>query len=209
MRRRTAGDRPESKGGPVVVGVADHNGWAILVSAAAVSGRPTVIDRRRVRLIETGLPNQPYEHETRALREDEAEQLLRTVKRSIAECTALALDRLSADLRPEYRVSGIAIRHPPLDAIPATVGEVHRSYHVLCRADAMMYHAAITAAVRQRGWQLAFHHRGEELVMAAEALQASPADIERMLTDLRKTLKPPWTAEHRLAFAAAIGRLFR
>ena len=206
MASRIAANR-KSKGRPVVVGVADHSGWAIFVSVAVVSGRPTVLDRRRVSLIEKALPNQPYEHETRALREDEAEQLLRSVKRSIEVCTALALDRLSADLLPEYRVSGIAIRHAPLDAMPATIGEVHRSYHVLCRADAMMYHAAICAAVRQRGWQLAFHHRGEELTMAAQALQMTPHDVERFVTDLRATLKPPWTVEHRHAFAAAIGRL--
>ena len=204
-----AADRKGTNGRPVVVGVADHNGWAIFVSAALVSGQPTVIDRRRVSLIEKALPNQPYEHDTRVLREDEAEHLLRSVKRSIEVCTALALDRLSADLQPEYCVSGVAIRHPPLDAMPATVGEVHRSYHVLCRADAMMYHAAITAAVRQRAWQLSFHHRGEELAMAARALQMTPPDVERFIADLRATLKPPWTAEHRHAFAAAIGCLFR
>jgi hypothetical protein len=42
---------------------------------------------------------------------------------------------------------------------------------------------------------------------AAEALQASTREVERFMNDLRQTLQPPWTAEHRNAFAAAIGRL--
>jgi hypothetical protein len=187
--------------------VADHNGWAILVSAAAVSGEPTVVDRRRVSLIEKGVPNQPYHHETLALSDAEAEQLLHKVKRSIAACTALAFDRLSADLWPRYRVSSITIRQPPLAHLPATVGEVHRSYHTLCRADGMLYHSAICTAARQRAWTLAFHRRAEELAKAADALKVSTPEVERFMNDLGQTLKSTWTAEHRNAFAAAIDRL--
>jgi hypothetical protein len=196
---------PESL--PVVVGVADHSGWAILVSAAALNGEPMVVDRRRVRLIEQGVPTQPYEHDTLAMRDTEAEQLLRRVRRSIALCTAQTLDHLSADLWPRYRVSCLTIRQPTLAQLPATVGEAHQSYHARCRADGMLYHSAICEAARQRDWKLEFHRRGEELAQAAKALKTSPNDVERFLNDLKQTLKAPWTAEHRNAFAAAIGRL--
>ena len=206
MISRTAGNRKPA-GQPAVVGVADHNGWAILVSAAAVDGEPTVVDRRRVRLVEQGVPNQPYHHETLALSDADAEQLLRTVKSSISACTAQAFDQLSADLSPRYRVSSIAIRQPPLALLPSTVGEVHRSYHTLCRADGMLYHLAVCAAARQRDWEVVLHRRGEEVATAAGALQRGTDEVERFLDDLRQTLKPPWTAEYRNAFAAAIGRL--
>lgn len=62
---------------PVAVGVAEHAGWAHLVSVAAADGMPAVVDRRRVKLIEAGVPTQPYHHETLALPDDESEQLLR------------------------------------------------------------------------------------------------------------------------------------
>jgi len=100
-----------------------------------------------------------------------------------------------------------AIRQPPLEHLPATVAEVHRSYYATCRADGMLYHLAICAAARQRDWTLALHRRGEEVAKAAEALQTSADEVERFLNDLRQTLKPPWTAEHRHACAAAIGVL--
>jgi hypothetical protein len=192
-----------------VVGVADHNGWAVLVSVAAVNGEPAVVDRRRVRLIAEGVPSQPYHHETLALGDTEAERLLGRVRQSIASCTALALDRLSADLRPEFRVSALTIREPPLAHLPATVGEVHRSYHTTCRADGMLYHLAICAGARQRGWQLVRHRRGEELARAAATLRASAPDVARFIQSLGRILKPPWTAEHRAAFAAAIVTLGR
>ncbi|HEY1305675.1 MAG TPA: hypothetical protein VGF24_19105 [Vicinamibacterales bacterium] len=153
------------------------------------------------------MPSQPYEHGTQALSDSEAEQLLRQVKKSIAACTALAFDRLSADLWPYYRVSSLTIREPPLAQLPATVFEVHASYHVLCRADGMLYHSAICAAARQRDLDVVFHHRGEEVAKAADALKVSTREVERFLNGLKQTLKPPWTAEHRDAFAAAIGAL--
>lgn len=201
------GNSKQTDGRPVVVGVADHNGWAMLLTVAAVNGQPTVIDRRRVELIEKGLPSQPYHHETTALPMTEAEQLVRKVKRSVAACAAAALDRLSADLSSEYEVSSIAIRQPPLDELPATVADAHRSYYVFCRADGMLYHSAIVAAARERKWEVLLHRRGEEVALAAEALRAETADVERFINDLKATLGPPWTAEFRNAFAAALARL--
>jgi hypothetical protein len=207
MASRTASTQRRSKQEPVVVGVADHNGWVVLVSAAAVSGEPAVVDRRRVSLIEKGVPSQPYHHETLALSDAESEQLLRTVRRSIAACTDRAFDHLSADLSSRYRVAAITIREPPLASLPATIGEVHRSYHIQCRADGMLYHSAICQAARQRDWKVVLHPRGAELTMAAAALGASADQVERFVNGLKQTLKAPWAAEHRDAFAAAIPTL--
>ena len=192
---------------PVVVGVADHTGWANLVSVAAPDGWPIVVDRRRVPLIEKSVPSQPYEHDTHALSAAESEQLLRRVKRSVAACTRLAFDYLAADLSPRYRVRSIAIRHPPLKRLPATVAEVHASYYTQCRADGMLYHVAICEAVRRRRWKVHLHRRGEELAKAAEALGATIDEVEQFVNGLRETLKPPWTAEYRHAFAAALAAL--
>ena len=192
---------------PVVVGVADHGGWAILVSAAAVNGEPTVIDRRRVSLIEKGVPSQPYHHDTLALGDDKSEQLLRKVRRSIAGCTASAFDHLAAELSPQYRIASITIRQPPLERLPATVREAHDSYYVQCRADGMLYHSAICDVARQRDWNVVLHRRGEELANAARALKTGAREVERLMSDLKKTLGPPWTAEHRNVFAAAIAML--
>ena len=195
------------KASPVVVGVADHGGWAVFVCAAVADGRPVVIDRRRVPIIDPGVPTQPYHHDTLAMPAAESERLVRAVKKSVSSCTAAAFDHLSTDLGPRHRIVAIAIREPPLPQLPASVKEAHASYHVQCRADGMLYHAAICAEAERRGWDVVQHTRGEEVTKAAETLHARPADIERFLDGLKKTLGPPWSAEHRNAFAAAIARL--
>src|SRR4029453_9038471 len=61
---------------PCVVSVAEHTGWAHLVCVAAPGLVPAVIARRRVTLIDSGLPTQPYEHDSQALREDAANALM-------------------------------------------------------------------------------------------------------------------------------------
>lgn len=71
-----------------VVSVAEHTGWAHLVCVAARGNVPAVIARRRVVLIDKGLPTLPYEHETTAMREDEAHAVITRVRRSIAARTS-------------------------------------------------------------------------------------------------------------------------
>src|SRR5215207_4739322 len=207
MVSRAVNNSKRSSLPPVVVGVADHNGWANLVSVAAPDGWPIVVDRRRVPLVEKNVPSQPYHHETLALPDAASEQLLRKVERSIEGCATLAFERLSSDLSPRYHVSSIAIRQPPLPRLPATVAEVHASYYTQCRADGMLYHLAICDAARRRRWEVHLHHRGEELAKAAAALGARPGEVEQFVNGLGQELKPPWTAEYRLAFAAAIAAL--
>jgi hypothetical protein len=112
---------------PVVVGVADHGGWAILVSVAANNGQPVVIDRRRVTTIDEGVPSQPYHHDTLTMDGDEAEALLAKVKRSVASCTSRAFDQLSRDLGSPYQVEAITIRVPPLERLPPTTSSAART----------------------------------------------------------------------------------
>jgi hypothetical protein len=192
---------------PVVVGVADHGGWAVLVSVSALDGAPAVIDRRRAAIIEPGVPTQPYHHDTLSMTDAESERLVRTVKRSVATCTARAFDHLEGDLGPRYRVTGITIRTPPLEKLPASVKEAHASYFVQCRADGMLYHTALCDGARTRGWTVVQVPRGEEVARAAEVLRTSPKQVERFIAGLGRELGPPWSAEHRNAFAAAVAEL--
>ena len=68
---------------PCVVSVAEHTGWAHLVCVAAHGNVPAVIERRRVALIDQGLPTMPYEHDTTAMREDEANAVIAADRASV------------------------------------------------------------------------------------------------------------------------------
>jgi hypothetical protein len=51
-----------------IVGISDHGGWAVLVTAA---GDGTLLDRRRVEFVDEGLPKLPHDNEGQALPLDE------------------------------------------------------------------------------------------------------------------------------------------
>src|SRR3984893_14772759 len=123
---------------PCVVSVADHTGWAHLVCVADRGNVPAVIARRRVALIDQGLPTLPYEHDTTAMREDEANAVIARVRRSIAARTLDALQRVVTELAPAHTAVALAIREPPFDDLPATVAPVRRSHRLLYAADGML-----------------------------------------------------------------------
>ncbi len=64
---------------PCVVSAAEHAGWAHTICVAASGNVPAVLERRRVALIDPGLPTMPYHHESLAMEEDEADALIARV----------------------------------------------------------------------------------------------------------------------------------
>src|SRR5438046_2884573 len=134
------------KPAPCVLSVADHTGWAHLVCVAVRGDVPAVVARRRVVLIDQGLPTLPYDHDTAAMREDEANAIIAKVRRSIAARTSDALRRVVIELAPAHTVVALAIREPPFDGLPATVAAVRKSYRLLCAADGLLYQLAIGRA---------------------------------------------------------------
>ena len=101
----------------------------------------------------------------------------------------------------------IAIRKPPFEALPPTVADVRRSYRLQCAADGMLYQLAICRAARELGLDVHLYVRGEETSRAAERLGVTPAEIEELVTRTGRPAGPPWTQEHRQAFAAGIAML--
>jgi len=192
---------------PCVVSVADHAGWAYVVCVAAPGHVPAVVERRRVTLIDAGLPTLPYHHETLRMRVDEANALIARVRRSIARRTSQAFGEIAADLAPAHRIVALAIREPPFAELPDTVAAVRKSYQLQCAADGMMYQFAVCRAARDLGLDVHQCRRGEENARAAARLGVHLDDIGSFVSATGRPPGPPWTEEHRRAFAAGIAVL--
>jgi hypothetical protein len=195
------------KRAPCVVSVADHAGWAHVVCVAVRGQAPAVIERRRVALLDPGLPTLPYHHDTTTMREDKANALIAQVRRSIASRTSDALTRVVTDLTPAYAVVALAIREPPFAELPETVAAVWKSYRLQCAADGIMYQLAICHAARQLGLDVHLCRRGEETSRAAEQLGVTVREVEEFVSRDGRPAGPPWTQEHRRAYAAGIAVL--
>jgi hypothetical protein len=194
------------KGTPCVVSVAEHAGWAYLVCVAATDGVPAVIERRRVTTIDAGLPNQPYHHDSIGMPEDEANALIARVRQSVDARTACALQQVVSDL-PAYAIVSLVIREPPFRELPGTVAEVWKSYRLQSCADGMLYQLAMCRAGRELDLAVHLYPRGGEMAWAAKQLGVEPDALEWFVSRTGRPPGPPWTQEHRRAFAAGIGAL--
>lgn len=195
------------KGSHCVISVAEHAGWAHVVCVAAPGNTPAVVHRCRVTLIDAGLPTLPYHHDTIGMGEDEANALIARVQRSIAACAARALQRVSADVAPQHAVVALAIRAPVFSELPASVAAVWQSYRLQCAADGVMYQQALCRAARDRGVAVHAFRRGSEVATAATRLRVTNSAIESFVSGAGRPPGPPWTQEHRRAFAAGIAAL--
>jgi hypothetical protein len=109
-----------------IIGVSDHNGWAVLVTAA---GDGTLLDRRRVELVDAGLPAMPHHHEGQLRPLDEAVELVERVRASAERQASLALSGVAAVVSSAIR--GVAIRRSYRRRRPKGYGTtVHRTSRI-------------------------------------------------------------------------------
>ena len=141
------------------------------------------------------------------MRGDKANALIVRVRRSIAACTSRALHGVVTDLAPTYSVVALAIREPPFPELPETVAPVRQSYRLQCAADGMMYQLALCQAARDLGLEVHLCRRGEEAARAAARLEVQPDNVESFVSGAGRPSGPPWTEEHRRAYAAGIATL--
>ena len=71
----------------------------------------------------------------------------------------------------------------------------------------MMYQLAICRAARHHGLDVQLCRRGDEMSLAAQVLDVTPGDVEEFITGTGRPAGPPWTQEHRRAYAAGIAAL--
>src|SRR5437762_5835803 len=101
-----SGDIVIKNGG--IIGVSDHGGWAVLVT---VAGDGTLLDRRRVELVDEGLPKIPHHSEGQTLPIHEAVELVERVRLSAERHAKLALDAVAMAVPPG--IIGLALRECP------------------------------------------------------------------------------------------------
>jgi hypothetical protein len=76
-----------------------------------------------------------------------------------------------------------------------------------CAADGVMYQLALCRAARRLGLRVFECRRGGEATLAAERLGVTRGAIETFVTTTGRPAGPPWTEEHRRAYAAGIAAL--
>jgi len=166
------------------LGIAHHLGWAVAVTAAADH---QVVDRRRIELIEAGLPTAPIHHEGGPhemhrsgdpLDDEALAALVRKVRASVVRATSAALDDLAAAL-PSPVVS-ISVRDWPAE-FPDDVA-VQRRAPYESRADSVMYCQVLAELARDRGWVVHRYDAKQVEEDATAAIATRTLHNERLAT---------------------------
>jgi hypothetical protein len=185
------------------LGIAHHLGWAVAVAASADH---KVVDRRRIELIEPGLPAAPIHHEggphllhrTGERFEDDAlAELVADVRASVVRAATAALDELATAL-PEPIVS-MSLRAWPAD-FPEDIA-VQRRAPYESHADSIMYRQVLSELADARGWEV---HLYDAKNVEDEAIRILGEQADEVLHGARETLGPPWSKDHRMALAATV-----
>jgi hypothetical protein len=177
-----------------IIGVSDHGGWAVFVTVARDG---TLLDRRRVELVDERLPSIPHHHECQLLPMDQAVALVERVRASATHHAVLALDAVATGVP---HVVGIALRNCP--ELPPTIAERIKDYRARNVADWVMYRNALASAAEERGWIVHWYDAKKVLASAGRALHV--ANFDAHFLEMRRVLGPPWNADHKLAMAAAV-----
>jgi hypothetical protein len=199
-------------GGPTrrtaTVGVAQYGSSAVLVTVAPDGA---LLDRRRVELIDDGLPTHPHHHEgswavgrylntpgARSLTLADAVALVARVRAAAARIARQSLDALEATV--PVPIASIAIRVCP--TLPPTTEERIADNRAQTIADSVMYREALATAATARGWSVHWYDGERVFRDAARALRRE--DIDAFLQAMGRSIGPPWQAKQKLAAAAAL-----
>ena len=178
-----------------IIGVSDHGGWAVLVT---VRGDGTLLDRRRVELVDDHLPKIPHHSEGQRLPLEEAVALVERVRVSAERHAKLALDAVAKTV--PTRILGVALRQ--CQELPPTIAERIKDYRAQNVADWVMDRKARAAAAEARGWAVHWYDAKKVFDAASEALRIE--DLDAHFLQLRRSIGPPWGKDHQLARAAAL-----
>jgi hypothetical protein len=185
------------------LGIAHHLGWAVAVTASADH---MVVDRRRIELIEPGVPAAPIHHEggphllhrrAEPLDDDALAALVADVRASVIRATSAALEEIATAL-PEPIIS-MSLRAWPAD-FPTDIASQRRAPYE-SHADSVMYRQALAELACARGWEV---HRYDAKGVEAEAARILGERADEVLRAPRQALGPPWSKDHRMALAATI-----
>jgi len=189
-----------------VIGAADHYARAELVTLAVEDAAPVFLDRRRVELIDNGLPSAPYHHEALELDIGAAIELVNRVRRSVAAHATAALSALLATCRARMLI----LPASPYDSLPDSLEEVLNSRPLTLAADGMLYRESLAEAATELGMEVRrYPRKADPTILAAEAMGIAVPEVTAIIARFGRLAGPPWRKDHKMAAAAALSVLGR
>ncbi|HEV2182579.1 MAG TPA: hypothetical protein VGR39_02755 [Candidatus Acidoferrales bacterium] len=187
------------------VGVRMHSGWGAIVAVSNDGGRLSVVDRRRIEVIDekksTG-KKQPY-HFAKNL-------ALGSAEKYIANC-AVDSERLASEvirsLMDELRDSGYAVRTCAIVLASGrplpSLSEILASHPLIHTAEGEFFRRAVWNACEKLKIEVSGVRERDLGTQAKSVLGKSAAAAVKKISQMGKSLGSPWTQDHKSAALAA------
>jgi hypothetical protein len=187
----------------VSFGMKAHSGWAALVVLGKGDGGVTVVDRRRMELVEDEWAKAPY-HAAEDLKPDAARDL---VKRGVESAHRIAVQEMRAAVKRErergHDVTACAVL--VVDPMPDwSVEEILAVHFRMHKAEGVLFREALVGAAK--ACRLGLVAIPEKLLTkhAERALGIPASGLARKIAKLGKSVGPPWGKDQKDAALAAL-----
>lgn len=188
------------------VGLRAHSGWAVLVIVGGSRQAPSLVDRRRIDVAEH-TPSQPY-HEAASVTDlAAAEQMIERARAQATARARAAIGQAVAAARQagyEARRAAVLVKVgrplPPLDAIL-------RSHPLLHTAEGELFREVLINGCEACNLEVVHWPERDAFEKSSRSLGMTVASLNKQLAALGRSCGPPWTADHKIACAAAMSLL--
>ena len=182
-----------------------HTGWAAVVAAAARPNQIEILTRRRIELLpaDGSIPRFVY-HEAAELEAKESAALIKRATAGSRQAARAAVTEIIEWLKRMDIAVGEAGIPGGSTVVPQSLAKILGSHPLIHAAEGALFHSAVTGACEAAGLKAVTVREREVLSRAAAARGIAEPRFRRSLDDLRKTIGPPWTADQKIAAAAAL-----
>lgn len=186
------------------IGFRVHSGWAALVAVAGPFQSVTVVHRTHITLADAAIAGsvQPY-HAAERLQIRDAERLLERCADSSRRLANEAMRKALDDLRKKgYRAAACGLllaSGRPLPGLAATLA----SHALIHTAEGEFFREAVAYASQSSELPILRIKERELLDTAGAKFRVSPDELGRRLTEIGRTLGPPWRQDEKYAALVA------
>jgi hypothetical protein len=187
----------------VAFGVKTHSGWAAVVTIGLSGGQATVVDRRRIELVEHARDKQPYHAAERSKSGDARAIVARGIEsaRRIAILEMQALMQQERERGNKASACAVLVGHPMPGWSVEDILAVHFRMH---KAEGVLYQDAMVSAAAACGLRPVSIEEKELAVIAVRALQTTAGRLVAKIAALGKSVGAPWGKDQKDAALAAL-----
>ena len=182
-----------------------HTGWAVLVAVAGNPSEIQVLFRRRVELLppDSSITRFVY-HQASEMPPRQAKELVNRGMKASQESARLVVRDAVDELLSRgvtVNVSGVLCGSaaPPQD-LAAILG----SHPLIHAAEGALFQNAIVSACESRGLEVVLMREREVWARASATWNITESELRKNVDLLRKSLGPPWSADHKASTAIAL-----